>query len=69
MCVFLAVSCPVPTPVGNGFITSSVLTEYGYMERVKYGCSEGYILDGPMEIVCDESGQWSNKPTCKNDAK
>lgn len=39
------------------------------MDRVKYGCSEGYILDGPMEIVCDKSGQWSDKPTCKNYAK
>lgn len=63
------VSCPVPTPVENGFITSSAHREYGYMDRVKYGCSEGYILDGPMEIICDKSGQWSDKPTCKNDAK
>ncbi|XP_073724426.1 beta-2-glycoprotein 1-like isoform X3 [Misgurnus anguillicaudatus] len=60
------VSCKVPPTIENGFITSAVLKQYGYMARIKYGCSKGYVLDGPMEVVCNKSGHWSEKPVCIN---
>ncbi|XP_051996952.1 beta-2-glycoprotein 1-like isoform X1 [Xyrauchen texanus] len=63
------VSCQVPAAVENGFMTSAVRREYLFMDRVRYGCYKGYVLDGPMEIVCEKSGHWSNEPICKEEAK
>ncbi|KAI4897132.1 hypothetical protein NFI96_002696, partial [Prochilodus magdalenae] len=59
------VTCPVPTNIENGFLNFAEQREYGYKERVRYGCNEQFVLDGPAEVECDESGSWSRKPVCK----
>ncbi|KAF7653228.1 hypothetical protein LDENG_00085790 [Lucifuga dentata] len=59
------VSCPIPTDLPNGFITFAVMREHGYKEKVKYGCNEYYVLDGQAEIQCQNTGNWSAKPTCR----
>ena len=59
------VSCPIPKGIDHGFITFAVKREHSYKEKVKYGCSEHYVLDGPAEIHCDKTGNWSNKPVCR----
>ncbi|KAM7393974.1 hypothetical protein PAMP_020803 [Pampus punctatissimus] len=59
------VSCPIPTGISNGFITFAVMRQHGYKEKVKYACSEHYILDGEAEIQCKNTGTWSPKPVCR----
>ncbi|XP_060774026.1 beta-2-glycoprotein 1-like [Neoarius graeffei] len=58
------VTCPVPTLIENGFLSFAELREYGYGEKVKYGCHKPYILDGLSEVECKETG-WSSLPTCR----
>ncbi|XP_076872011.1 beta-2-glycoprotein 1-like isoform X2 [Brachyhypopomus gauderio] len=60
------VKCPQPPVIENGFLSFAEVREYGYGETVKYGCNGSYILDGPMEIKCTESGSWSAKPACRD---
>ncbi|XP_062304143.1 beta-2-glycoprotein 1-like [Osmerus eperlanus] len=59
------VSCPIPKGIDHGFITFAVKREHSYKEKVKYGCSEHYVLDGNAEMQCDKTGNWSNKPVCR----
>ncbi|XP_076027282.1 beta-2-glycoprotein 1-like [Genypterus blacodes] len=59
------VSCPIPGPLRDGFITFAVMREHGYKETVRYGCNEHYILDGGAEILCQNTGNWSAKPVCR----
>ncbi|XP_072538902.1 beta-2-glycoprotein 1-like [Salminus brasiliensis] len=59
------VMCPVPTSIDNGFLSFAEQREYGYKERVKYGCVDPFVLDGPKESECEETGQWSRKPVCR----
>lgn len=34
--------------------------------KVKYSCKKGYSLVGPVERLCNDSGQWTGAmPTCK----
>lgn len=49
----------------NGFLSFAELREHGYREKVKYGCSDPYVLDGPSEIECEETGTWSSIPVCR----
>ncbi|XP_053493286.1 beta-2-glycoprotein 1-like [Ictalurus furcatus] len=59
------VVCPVPLQIENGFLSFAELRQHGYNEKVKYGCHSPYILDGPAEVECEETGSWSRIPTCK----
>ncbi|KAM6972457.1 beta-2-glycoprotein 1-like [Aplochiton taeniatus] len=59
------VSCAVPTGLANGFITFAVKREHGYKEKVRYECNPNYVLDGPAEIECKNTGNWSAKPVCR----
>ncbi|KPP78405.1 hypothetical protein Z043_102091, partial [Scleropages formosus] len=59
------VTCPVPPGIENGFISFAVKREHSYKEKVKYGCKVDYILDGPVEIECQKTGQWSTMPVCR----
>ncbi|KAM6949553.1 LOW QUALITY PROTEIN: sushi, von Willebrand factor type A, EGF and pentraxin domain-containing protein 1 [Aplochiton taeniatus] len=36
-----------------------------YLSTVSYSCAEGYRPQGPMEVVCEASGEWSSPaPRC-----
>ncbi|KAJ8002099.1 hypothetical protein DPEC_G00176280 [Dallia pectoralis] len=59
------VTCPPPTNITNGYMTSDVIWELGYKDTVRYGCNLHYVLDGPVEIECLKTGTWSNKPVCR----
>lgn len=59
------VTCPTPENIDNGFVSSSDQREYDYMETVKYGCNGDYVIEGSLEIVCQQNGEWSEKPSCK----
>ncbi|XP_056264534.1 beta-2-glycoprotein 1-like [Pseudoliparis swirei] len=59
------VTCPTPENIDNGFVSSSDQREYDYMETVKYGCNGDYDIEGSLEIVCQQNGEWSEKPSCK----
>ncbi|XP_028994972.1 beta-2-glycoprotein 1-like [Betta splendens] len=59
------VTCPPPKNIDNGFVSSDEDREYDFMEAVKYGCHGHYVLEGSMQVVCQENGEWSEKPSCK----
>ncbi|KAM9314805.1 beta-2-glycoprotein 1-like [Pholidichthys leucotaenia] len=58
------VTCPFPDNIDNGYMTSTYVRDYDYRETMKYGCHGEYVLEGSMEIVCQEDGTWSEKPSC-----
>lgn len=59
------VSCPPPENITNGFMTITQKRDFVFGESVNYGCNSDYKLVGPMQIVCEKSGEWSQKPSCK----
>jgi len=59
------VTCPRPENIERGYMSSSDQREYDFMEKVRYGCEDNYELDGIFEIVCQQNGNWSEKPSCK----
>ncbi|XP_008294758.1 beta-2-glycoprotein 1-like [Stegastes partitus] len=60
-----AVTCPPPQNIARGYMSTRDQRNYDYMETVKYGCNGDYVLEGSMEIVCQQDGTWSEKPSCK----
>ena len=51
-------------PNGN-WIFLDLYTDFRIGLRVSYECNEGYRLIGASEIICEESGYWSdNAPKC-----
>ncbi|XP_060724707.1 beta-2-glycoprotein 1-like [Tachysurus vachellii] len=63
------VTCPQPTVIENGFLSFAEIREHGYMEKVKYGCNHPYVLEGPVEAECKETGLWSGIPACRAPCK
>ncbi|XP_034399759.1 beta-2-glycoprotein 1-like [Cyclopterus lumpus] len=59
------VTCPTPENIDKGYISSNDQREYDYMETVKYGCNGDYVIEGNFQIVCQQNGKWSEKPSCK----
>ncbi|XP_019713979.1 sushi, von Willebrand factor type A, EGF and pentraxin domain-containing protein 1 isoform X2 [Hippocampus comes] len=56
------VSCGGPPIVGNAYYT---LTTNTYKSTVSYSCAEGFRPQGPIEVVCEETGEWSRPyPRC-----
>lgn len=49
-------------------MSSNDQRDYDYMETVKYGCNGDYVLEGNLQIVCQQNGEWSEKPSCKGKA-
>lgn len=39
--------------------------DFDYLETIKYGCTGDYIVEGSLQIVCQQDGTWSEKPSCK----
>lgn len=66
--LILDVSCPIPTNIPNGIITFAVMRQHGYKEKVRYACSEHYVLEGRDEIQCQNTGNWSSKPVCRGES-
>ncbi|XP_038835135.1 beta-2-glycoprotein 1-like [Salvelinus namaycush] len=63
------VTCSAPTGIINGYMTVSDKREHGFKETVRYGCNIDYVLDGPVEIECLKTGDWSMKPACRASCK
>ncbi|XP_029291893.1 beta-2-glycoprotein 1-like [Cottoperca gobio] len=59
------VTCPPPENIDKGYMSSNDQREYDYMETVKYGCNGDYVLEGSLQIVCEQNRNWSEKPSCK----
>ncbi|KAF3852047.1 hypothetical protein F7725_005402 [Dissostichus mawsoni] len=59
------VTCPLPENIDRGFMSSSEPRDYDYRETIKYGCNGDYVLKGSHEIVCQQNGNWSEKPSCQ----
>uniref|UniRef100_A0A8C0F2G4 E-selectin n=1 Tax=Bubo bubo TaxID=30461 RepID=A0A8C0F2G4_BUBBB len=62
-----AVRCEAVTWPEGGFVTCDhASADFTYRSRCDFGCSEGYVLDGPSSIECTAQGQWSEPvPKCK----
>ncbi|KAG7242738.1 hypothetical protein INR49_020113 [Caranx melampygus] len=59
------VTCPPPEEIANGFMSNNDQREFEYMETIRYGCNQNYVLLGNLEIVCQRDGRWSEKPSCR----
>ena len=59
------VTCPPPDNIDRGYMSVNDQRDYDYMEAVKYGCNGEYVLEGSLQIVCQQNGKWSEKPSCK----
>ncbi|XP_040001244.1 beta-2-glycoprotein 1-like isoform X3 [Xiphias gladius] len=59
------VTCPPPEKIDKGYMSSQDQRDYDYMETVRYGCLGDYVLEGSLQIVCQQNGNWSEKPSCK----
>ncbi|XP_061921980.1 sushi, von Willebrand factor type A, EGF and pentraxin domain-containing protein 1 isoform X1 [Entelurus aequoreus] len=56
------VSCGGPPFVHNAHYT---LTSNTYLSAVSYSCAEGYRPQGTLEVVCEDTGEWSRPfPRC-----
>nr|XP_057922474.1 sushi, von Willebrand factor type A, EGF and pentraxin domain-containing protein 1 isoform X2 [Doryrhamphus excisus] len=56
------VSCGGPPIVHNAHYT---LTSNTYLSVASYACAEGYRPQAPMEVVCEDTGEWSRPfPRC-----
>ncbi|XP_024297820.1 beta-2-glycoprotein 1 isoform X2 [Oncorhynchus tshawytscha] len=63
--VYDMVTCSAPTDINNGYMNIHDKREYGFKETVRYGCNIDHVLDGPVEIECLQTGDWSIKPACR----
>ncbi|KAM7419025.1 hypothetical protein PAMA_016241 [Pampus argenteus] len=59
------VTCPTPENIDKGYMSISLRRHYNFMETVKYGCIGDYVVEGSIQIVCQDNGQWSELPSCK----
>lgn len=62
---FLEVKCPFPSRPDNGFVNYPAKQTLYYKDKATYGCHDTYVLDGPQEVECNKSGNWSAQPSCK----
>ncbi|XP_056136696.1 beta-2-glycoprotein 1-like [Lampris incognitus] len=58
------VTCPPPQPIRNGYMSDTSQREFAFTEAIKYGCNGDYTIDGSLEIVCQDTGEWSPQPVC-----
>ncbi|XP_004066256.3 beta-2-glycoprotein 1 [Oryzias latipes] len=59
------VTCPPPENIEKGYMSNEDRRDFDFRESVKYGCEGDYVLEGNMEIVCQQNGNWSEMPSCK----
>ena len=58
----LPITCPNPSPVEHGIVHVTLLQ---YNNTYHVTCDRGYELDGPPQVVCEASGQWSHVLGCR----
>ncbi|XP_039462378.1 sushi, von Willebrand factor type A, EGF and pentraxin domain-containing protein 1-like isoform X4 [Oreochromis aureus] len=59
------VRCPLLEAPENGHINCSS-TESVYNSQCSFTCDQGYLLEGPELLTCDNHGNWTGeKPTCQ----
>ncbi|XP_075903906.1 beta-2-glycoprotein 1-like isoform X2 [Nelusetta ayraudi] len=63
------VTCPPPEGIERGFVSGADQSQYGYMEAVVYGCHDDFVLDGNLRSICQQDGQWSEKPSCNEPSR
>uniref|UniRef100_A0A667I6Y1 Beta-2-glycoprotein 1 n=1 Tax=Lynx canadensis TaxID=61383 RepID=A0A667I6Y1_LYNCA len=63
------VKCPFPSRPDNGFVNYPAKQTLYYKDKATYGCHDTYVLDGPQEVECNKSGNWSAQPSCKASCK
>ncbi len=62
--VFSAVRCPSLTLAHPA--VAAEISSNAYMGVAMFTCSPGYVVAGPKQIHCLQTGQWSDPaPTCK----
>ncbi|XP_017574246.1 sushi, von Willebrand factor type A, EGF and pentraxin domain-containing protein 1 isoform X1 [Pygocentrus nattereri] len=54
-----ALSCSPPTVPAHGIMKG---TNFTYRSKVTFSCDNGYILDGPTEILCQSNLKWNSAP-------
>ncbi|XP_051780778.1 complement receptor type 2-like isoform X1 [Erpetoichthys calabaricus] len=60
----IKVRCP-NINIANGWKISGFNLPYAYKSSITFACDNGFQLNGPSFIVCDESGTWKpDPPTC-----
>lgn len=59
------VTCPPPEDIDRGYMSVSDQRDFYFKDTVRYGCKGDYVLDGSLEVVCQQNGNWSEKPSCK----
>lgn len=63
------VKCPFPSRPDNGFVNYPAKPVLSYKDKAVFGCHETYKLDGPEEVECTKTGNWSALPSCKASCK
>nr|XP_020476247.1 beta-2-glycoprotein 1-like [Monopterus albus] len=58
-------TCPPPENIYKGYMSNNDDRDYDFMEVIRYGCHGDYVLEGSLQIVCQQDGSWSEKPSCK----
>ncbi|XP_074555483.1 beta-2-glycoprotein 1-like [Halichoeres trimaculatus] len=58
------VTCPPPEDIDRGYMSVSEQGDFYFMDTVRYGCNGDYVLEGSLEVVCQQNGNWSEKPSC-----
>ena len=68
MKLFLAlVDCGVPGTPTNGIVKFNSTVKGSI---ATYECNKGCVLNGAVQRVCENTGQWScNVPRCKSELK
>ena len=62
--IFLTLTgCGTPETVANAQITGPSSLTVG--STATYTCNPGYRLVGNEQIVCQNNGQWTTRPTCQ----
>ncbi|XP_063331467.1 beta-2-glycoprotein 1-like [Pelmatolapia mariae] len=59
------VTCALPENINRGYMSTNDQRDFDYLETIKYGCTGDYVVEGSLEIVCQQDGTWSEKPSCK----
>lgn len=55
----LPARCGKPSSIPHGHVLGS---QFGYNDKVKYECDEGYKLKEDVTLVCQSNGLWDNPP-------
>ncbi|XP_010862578.2 complement decay-accelerating factor isoform X2 [Esox lucius] len=61
------VICEVPNNISNGIISRKPDKEFPeYGDVIQYSCNQGYTLVGNKSSECNEDGEYTSTPECKD---